>query len=170
MQSGGGLDGSGGGHAGFVTSTAGNESWQRYSLVGGHKREDETFRECLIREIREELGLTEGVHFHAGAEPVARLEFEAWSERAREQTAYTFEVVPVALTPPDAKPAAGSDTGGSANVGEALQLIDANAANRWLSRQEIAAGRTSEGRLVSEILQQVLDRAPSEHKVPSKQP
>ena len=34
-----------------------NERWQAYSLVGGHKRDDESFRDCLRREVAEELGL-----------------------------------------------------------------------------------------------------------------
>jgi len=34
-----------------------NRHWRSYSLVGGHKHPQETFGECIIREVGEELGL-----------------------------------------------------------------------------------------------------------------
>ena len=37
-----------------------NPKWGAYHFVGGHKRPEETFRECLVREIGEELHLCEG--------------------------------------------------------------------------------------------------------------
>ena len=46
-----------------------NTSWQRYSFVGGHKRLDESFRQCVIREIGEELQLAEGSEFLVADEP-----------------------------------------------------------------------------------------------------
>lgn len=114
-----------------------NEGWQRYSLIGGHKHDDETFRDCLVREVQEELGLTEGTHYRLRDEPLALLQFEAWSERAQKQTAYTFEVFELQLVGPET---------------DMLRLIDAKSANRWLSRTEIAAGQTLEGSLISETL------------------
>jgi hypothetical protein len=35
------------------------ENWQGYHFVGGHKRPDESFRDCVIR-VAEELLLAEG--------------------------------------------------------------------------------------------------------------
>src|SRR5439155_11076042 len=37
-----------------------NPGWQRYHFVAGHKRPNETFRECAEREIGEELDLQKG--------------------------------------------------------------------------------------------------------------
>ena len=34
-----------------------NENWQAFFFVGGHRQESETFRQCVIREIEEELDL-----------------------------------------------------------------------------------------------------------------
>ena len=32
-----------------------NENWERLSLIGGHREDGESSRECLVREVREEL-------------------------------------------------------------------------------------------------------------------
>jgi molecular chaperone DnaJ len=37
-----------------------NPHWRRYNFVAGHKRPDESFRQCVVRELAEELGLREG--------------------------------------------------------------------------------------------------------------
>ena len=50
-----------------------SRSWQRFHLVGGHKRPEESFRECLVREISEELGLTEHADYEMAAESTAHL-------------------------------------------------------------------------------------------------
>lgn len=122
-----------------------NEGWQRYSLVGGHKRDDETFRDCLVREVQEELGLNEGAHYHVGNKPLARLQFEAWSERAREQTSYAFEVFGLEFVAPES---------------EVLRLINLNSANRWLSRREIDAQETFEGKPISETVSRCIHAVP----------
>ena len=35
-----------------------NENWKAFFFIGGHQQGNETFRECVTREIEEELGLT----------------------------------------------------------------------------------------------------------------
>ena len=62
-----------------------SRSWKRFHLVGGHKHDEESFRECLVREIGEELGLVEDADYEMAAVPTAHLEFTAWSEGAKEE-------------------------------------------------------------------------------------
>lgn len=109
-----------------------NEGWQAFNFVGGHKRSDETFRECLVREIDEELGLHDGREIFAPSAPLQHLEYTDVSHRTGEETAYVVELFDVALI-------------GS----EVLPIIDANPANRWLSECEIMAEKCADGRPIS---------------------
>src|SRR5205814_72605 len=59
-----------------------NDKWRAYHFVSGHKRSNETFRECLVREVAEELGLKEGANYTAAPMPAAHLEFTAFSQGA----------------------------------------------------------------------------------------
>src|SRR4051812_5138231 len=34
-----------------------NAKWQAFSAIGGHKRDNESHRACMVREIAEELGV-----------------------------------------------------------------------------------------------------------------
>lgn len=74
-----------------------NENWGAFFLVGGHKRPNETYRECAAREIGEELGL-EPSDYTLAAHPV-RHEYRAISGRTGVLTAYTLEVFDTTLTP-----------------------------------------------------------------------
>ena len=109
-----------------------NANWAAFHLVGGHKRPEESFRACLIREVGEELGLEEGTGFVASDQPLACLEFDALSVSAGQLTAYTMEVFEVELT---------SDS--------ALAEVAANPENRWLTEADIRAGQCADGRPVS---------------------
>ena len=60
-----------------------NQRWQKYNFVGGHKQPDETFRQCLEREINEELHLQKDVDFVVAGEPLAHVDYTSWSESAR---------------------------------------------------------------------------------------
>src|SRR6266851_5036953 len=100
-----------------------SNSWHAFHLVGGHKREEETFRECLCREVSEELGLAEGTQFNAGAEPLARLEYTAWSESAQVETAYTLEVYRVEL------------------IGDHVEdKVSCSLDNQWVTEDEVRTG------------------------------
>src|SRR5437773_919158 len=55
-----------------------NRNWRCYNFVGGHKHPDEDFRECLLREVKEELGLDEGSDYAVADGPRAHLEYTAW--------------------------------------------------------------------------------------------
>lgn len=120
-----------------------NSGWNAYALVGGQKRDDETFRECAIREVQEELNLQCGKEFTIADHPTAHLEYTAWSERAQEQTAYTMELFDVRL--------AGEEV--------VRQKIDADPANRWLTHDEIQTQQTSDEKPVSPTMKLILEKA-----------
>jgi len=109
-----------------------NESWKSFNFVGGHKHDDETFRECLLREIAEELGLHEGRDVLVASSALEHLEYTDVSRRTGEETDYIIELFDVAL------------------MGDrARTIIEANPANRWLSEPEIMTGRCDDGQPVS---------------------
>lgn len=120
-----------------------NEGWQAYNFVGGHKHDDESFRECLVREIAEELDLRDAVDVQVSAARRQRLEYTARSQRNGEETRYTIELFDVAL------------------VGDRpLDAINANPANRWLTEAEIESGRCHDGRPVSPTTKRFLYSQP----------
>ena len=119
-----------------------NAHWHRYYFVGGHKHEDESFRECLVREVAEETGLTEHVDYDVVDGPVAHVEYADWSGRAQAQTAYTMELFELRL-----------------RSERASRRLDANPKNRWLRESEIRAGRCADGKRVSQTMGLLLQRA-----------
>ena len=116
-----------------------SRTWKCFHLVGGHKKPEESFRECLVREIAEELDLREGTDYEMAAEPAGHLEFVAHSQRTNEETAYTTELFEVRL-----------------HTGPARRKVDADPQNRWLSESEICSGRTDDGQSVSPTMQLML--------------
>jgi ADP-ribose pyrophosphatase YjhB (NUDIX family) len=116
-----------------------NPKWRRYHFVSGHRRPDETFRACLVREIAEELRLREGPDYQVSPAPPIHLEFRDYSERTQTQTCYLMELFRVELID-----------------GDARRRIDENARNRWLSEAEIGAERTDDGRPVSATMKRLL--------------
>jgi 8-oxo-dGTP pyrophosphatase MutT (NUDIX family) len=124
-----------------------NSGWEAFSWIGGHKRENETFFECLIREIVEELQLQPGEHFTAAAEPLVHAQYTAWSERARVETSYSLQLFAVQLT------------------AAAEQLADRSPQNRWLTRAEIESQRTLDGKRVSPTMQALLTKMQPERNI-----
>jgi 8-oxo-dGTP pyrophosphatase MutT (NUDIX family) len=116
-----------------------NLKWRALNFVGGHKRPEESFRECVIREIGEELGLTLDHDYQILDQPPLHLEFEAFSDGAWEVTSYVQEVFPVALT--DAS---------------ALAKVAANPDNHWITEAEILAGRCTDSTRISPTLARVV--------------
>lgn len=108
--------------------------------MGGHRHEDETFRECLVREILEELHLMEWTHYRVlPPEPLSHLEYSAWSESAQQETHYSMEVYSVALeeeTP--------------------YRHLITERPIRWLTRDEIEGGAGATGKPVSETMKRIL--------------
>ena len=117
-----------------------NEKWQAYSLIGGHREESESFRECCIREVEEELGLRRDVGFAVPEVPITpAIEFVMYSKTAGEETRYRMQLFRVEI-------ASARD----------CDLIDANRINRWLSESEIVNRLTRDDRSVSEQVVRVL--------------
>jgi 8-oxo-dGTP pyrophosphatase MutT (NUDIX family) len=115
-----------------------NDKWQAYHFVSGHKRPDESFRECLVREIAEELQLGLGTDYRISAASPIHLEFTDFSESTQTETRYIMELFNVEL-------------GSGAHPG-----VEADPANRWLTDAEIHAGQTSDGRPVSATMKRLL--------------
>ena len=118
-----------------------NRKWKAYNFVAGHKREAESFRECAIREVAEELGLCPETDFSVSAKPLARLEYAAWSESAKADTDYTHEVFDVELATDDSR-----------------RRAEATPETRWLTSDEIQSRQCADGRPVSTTMATVLAR------------
>jgi 8-oxo-dGTP pyrophosphatase MutT (NUDIX family) len=123
-----------------------NPKWRRYHFVAGHRRPDETFRECLVREIAEELRLSEGPDYQVSSERPIHLEFLDSSESTQTQTRYLMELFRVELSP-----AAGAK-------------VASDPENRWLTESEVQAGRTRDGQPVSATMRRLLAAMPSAQK------
>ncbi len=117
-----------------------NGRWRKFSFVGGHIEQNESPRDCLRREVKEELTLVEGRNFELLVEEPICLEHDAWSEGAREDTHYTMYVFRLNLRDQASR-----------------DIIDAKPENRWLSITEIQAERTSDGKPVSQTMARLLD-------------
>lgn len=117
-----------------------NNKWQRYSFVGGHKNPAESYRECVIREIGEELGLIADRQFTVAQKPLTHLQYRAWSESAQEESDYTLELFEVAFVGDDSR-----------------RSVDADPQNRWLSADEIRVQCCLDGRAISETVGRLLN-------------
>jgi 8-oxo-dGTP pyrophosphatase MutT (NUDIX family) len=119
-----------------------NRAWGAYNFVGGHRLEGETFRQCCIREVADELGLTPEKDFAVAAERTAHLEYAGTSEGHNQAipTDYTIELFEVKLL-----------------TAEARDVIAGNKDNQWFSLQETLAGTcAADGRGTSPTLRQLL--------------
>src|SRR5437879_3222549 len=94
-----------------------NNAWNAFNLPGGHKHDGETHRACLVRELAEpdELHLPpppddpaaapiEGVDstrvwVRVDAEPLGRLDYDAFSQSRSERTNYVIELFAAELSP-----------------------------------------------------------------------
>jgi ADP-ribose pyrophosphatase YjhB (NUDIX family) len=118
-----------------------NDGWDAFHLVGGHKRDGESFRACCAREVAEELGLVEGRDFRLAAERRSHLRYAHWSKRAKAETDYTVELFDAEL------------------LGDAARAVEADPRNRWLTEGDIRAGRCRDGRAVSPTMLRILSPA-----------
>lgn len=116
-----------------------NRPWSSLAFVGGHKEGAETYQQCILREIQEELGLVDGLDFTLVAEPRAVLEFDAFSERAQVETGYVMTLYDVLLL----------DTPETA-------ALDRDPDVRWVTEAEIRARRNAEGLPISPTLARIL--------------
>jgi 8-oxo-dGTP pyrophosphatase MutT (NUDIX family) len=118
-----------------------NEGWHAFHFVGGHKRDNESFRDCCVREVSEELGLVEGRDVRVAPERRCHLRYVHWSERAQADTAYTVELFDAELLSP------------------AAASVECDANNRWLTESDVRAGRCRDGRTVSATILRILTLA-----------
>jgi 8-oxo-dGTP pyrophosphatase MutT (NUDIX family) len=116
-----------------------NAKWGAYHFVGGHKRPAETFRECLVREVAEELGLGQGADYQVSSAPPIHLEFTDFSESTQAQTCYIMELFGVELS------------------SGAHPKVESNRENRWLTEAEIQAGQTRDRQAVSRTMSRLLE-------------
>jgi 8-oxo-dGTP pyrophosphatase MutT (NUDIX family) len=122
-----------------------NPTWGAYHFVGGHKRPEELFRECLVREIGEELHLEPGADFLVRSDLPIHCEFDAFSVSTRVDTHYIMELFDVELVSEEAR-----------------CTVDADLQNRWLTETEIRTGTTLDGRPVSPTMIRLLKAWQSE--------
>jgi ADP-ribose pyrophosphatase YjhB (NUDIX family) len=119
-----------------------NDKWQAFSLVGGHRKRQESFRDCCIREIEEELGLTRNIDFQlAPPHEGQACEYMAFSQAARVETLYRFQLFVTEIL-----------------TSEGMQKIDTNVANQWVGQSEIRNQKVSDGRSISDQLLQIVNR------------
>jgi len=117
-----------------------NPRWNMYNFVGGHRGLDETWRGCVARKIKSELGLAVGRDCKVPKKPRTYLEYEDWSESAQQTSTYRMSVFDVhELTD------------------KALQTIDSNSDNCWLTEDEVRHGQAADARPVSPTMLRILD-------------
>ena len=115
-------------------------SWQAFHFVGGHREGEEPFCECAVREVLEELPVVPA-DFSVTSEPMAHLEYVAFSGSALRLTYYVMEVFPTELNPDAAR-----------------DKVVPQPENRWVSRDEIRAGRACDGPRVSPTVDLILSK------------
>jgi hypothetical protein len=117
-----------------------NDRWQAYSLIGGHIESGESYRDCCIREVAEELGLAPEVDFRVAPQPLgARCQYTALSQSAGVPTEYQIEIFATELLLP-----------------AAVATVSANPHNRWSSLADIQRGSTADGRTIAQQVVRVL--------------
>lgn len=116
-----------------------SDSWHALHFVGGHREPGETFRECAAREVTEELLITAD-EFEVSAEPLARLEYVAFSESAGVPTWYVMAVFPTRLT------------------ADAVRAAEGRPENGWVAVADARRGATADGRRVSPTVSLILGK------------
>ncbi len=112
-----------------------NDKWRTYALIGGHREVGESFRDCCIREIEEELGLQREVDFKVAAVPLGpRLEYTDHSGSTQVTTKYIFEFFETIL--------------------EKQVSIDPN--NCWIRIDEALSGRAENGCVIAEQVRRAI--------------
>lgn len=107
------------------------ESQDCYNFIGGHREDNESFFECLSREIHEELDLQVDDDYDVIDVPCKELHSVALSKRASEDTSYTMQLFAVKLS------------------SDSQEKVSRAANNRWINRGEVNAGVTRNGESVS---------------------
>lgn len=117
-----------------------SDAWRALHLIGGHREEDESFPACAVREAGEELPGAGPGGVVVAPVPAAELEYDAFSQSAGVLTHYVIVVFPARLSAP------------------ARAAVEADPANRWVTRDEIRSGRANDGMPVSPTVDCILTR------------
>lgn len=112
-----------------------NRHWQAYNLIGGRVESGESFFDCAMREVCEELGLALD-DFTLSPDPIAKIDFRGLSSDGAVEATYCMQLFAARAAEP-----------------QALETLASLASNRWLTLAEIYAGLTSEGKRISEVTQ-----------------
>ena len=118
-----------------------NHNWKAFHFVGGHKLPDESFYECVVREVAEELGLTASDDFVVADSALAQVSYIARSRSAQEDTLYSMELFEVELHP------------------HTRPQIDSHPLSRWLTDSEIRQKRCEDDAAVSPTVLVLLNQA-----------
>ncbi len=110
-----------------------NENWKAFFFVGGHRRESETFRECVLRVAASD--------FTVAPQPAHHLEYKARSRSAGELTAYTMELFETQLRP------------------RALDQVEKDSRNKWICEDEIRLLEAHDARPISVTMPLLLSLA-----------
>lgn len=119
-----------------------NYESQRFHFVGGPKEGEESFRDCLDRQVSQGFDLRVGKDYIVSRGPRAHLQFTAISESTEEETQYVLELFDVQLFGKEAPEKIGSDS-----------------RNRWVTEEEILSGKTRDGEPISRLMTQLLSQA-----------
>lgn len=121
-----------------------NEKWQAYSLIGGHREERESFRECCIREIEEELELKREVDFILADSPISPpLHFTGFSRSAQLDTLFVFELFEVSLLRPIGR------------IGDC----------HWVHFVEAMSGSAADGRAIADQVFRTISHVQESHRL-----
>jgi len=74
-----------------------NDAWQAFSLIGGHVEDGETFQQCCIREIEEELECSPD-EIVVDDVPICTLRFRERSKAAGAETDYEWQIFMARIT------------------------------------------------------------------------
>jgi len=118
-----------------------NKNWKCFYFIGGHKHDDETFLECLKREMQEELSVSAGTHYTVSDTPIACIDYLAESGSTGVETQYILQVFDVHFLDDAAE-----------------KEIDSPQEIRWMTENEIRACRSTNGQVISETMVYVLAR------------
>lgn len=119
-----------------------HEQSGRYGFIEADRLEGESYRECIDREVAWSLGLKRGKDYIVSSTPRLHLELQSQPPGESEMMWFIVEFYVV-------------DLYGST----ALETIDADAGNRWLTAEELHQGKTSDGIPLSERLTMLLAKS-----------
>ena len=117
-----------------------NEKWRAFFFVGGHRHEGESFHDCVVREIDEELGLGP-MDCPVSPDPAHHLEYRAVSGSAGILTSYRMELFVARPTP------------------AGLESIGQDPRNKWLDESGIRRLESHDARPVSVTMASLLGMA-----------